>query len=279
MSTKIRVLCENSVAAPFGLAGEHGWAAWVETPEGSWLFDTGQGVALARNAAVLGVNLGSARGIALSHGHYDHTSGLPDALAGRREPVPVYAHPDVFLTRYWVKNGQEREIGLRFKREYLESLDARFDLVREFRQIGPGVYLTGEVPRRTPFEPVDPSMKLPDGSGGWRQDPLLDDQAMVVDTPEGLVVVLGCAHAGLVNTLEHIRENLPGRPFHTVVGGTHLGFADASQLRATLEHLDRFGIRRLAAAHCTGLANGALLWGKLGERYAFAAVGTTLEIG
>jgi len=279
VSVKIRVLCENSVAAPFGLAGEHGWAAWVETPAGTWLFDTGQGVALARNARAMGVDLGAAKGIVLSHGHYDHTLGLPDALTARTDPVSVFAHPDVFRARYWVKDDAEREIGIRYKREYLESIGARFDLARGFREIAPGVFLTGEIPRRTPFEPVDPSMKLVADSGGWCQDPLLDDQSLVVESPEGLVVVLGCAHAGLVNTLSLIREKLPNRPFHTVVGGTHLGFADGSQLHATLEHLEEFGIRRLGAAHCTGLANGARLCRELGDRYVFAAVGTVLEVG
>ncbi|GAB4257540.1 MBL fold metallo-hydrolase [Deferrisoma sp.] len=279
MAYRIRVLCENSVAAPFGLVGEHGWAAWVETPDGEWLFDTGQGVGLARNASALRIDLSRARGIALSHGHYDHTTGLPDALRSRTRPVSVFAHPDAFLTRYWVKDGNQREIGIPFKREFLESLGAQFDVAREFREIGPGVFLTGEIPRVTDFEPTDPTMKLPDGPGRWRQDPLLDDQALVLDTPEGLVVVLGCAHSGLVNTLRHIRSRMPNRPIHTVVGGTHLGFAQDRQFEQTLDHLAEFEVKRLAASHCTGLGVASRLAAALGERFSFAAVGVTLEVG
>jgi 7,8-dihydropterin-6-yl-methyl-4-(beta-D-ribofuranosyl)aminobenzene 5'-phosphate synthase len=120
-SLRLTVLCENSVGGPFGLTGEHGWAVYLESPEHRWLFDTGQGLGLTSNARALGVDLASIGGIALSHGHYDHTSGLPAALTLRGK-VPVYAHPDVFLKRYWHKGGESREIGLRFTRESLASI-------------------------------------------------------------------------------------------------------------------------------------------------------------
>ncbi|MBI5017906.1 MAG: MBL fold metallo-hydrolase [Deltaproteobacteria bacterium] len=277
-SLHVTVLCENSVGGPFGLVGEHGWAVFVESPEQCWLFDTGQGLGLTSNAQCLGVDLRRLDGIALSHGHYDHTSGLPAVLALRRKTA-VCAHPDVFLHRYWHKGGECREIGLRFAKESLEGLGAEFSLAAAFRELGPGLYLTGEIPRRTAFEPTDPTMTLKGETGTWIQDPLRDDQALVADTAEGLVVVLGCAHAGLINTLQHIRDRLPGRPFHTVVGGTHLGFAAPAQLDATLAELGRFGVGRLGASHCTGLVNGARLQTHLGDRYFFASVGTSITVG
>ncbi len=275
---RLTVLCENSVGGPFGLIGEHGWAVHLETPDGNWLFDAGQGLGLVPNALALRKDLRSLRGIALSHGHYDHTSGLPSVL-GLTGSIPVHAHPDVFLHRYWLKDGDRREIGLRFAREYLEGLGANFVLDCGFREISPGLYLTGEIPQRSEFERTDPNMKLRGPDGSWVPDPLVDDQALVADTAEGLVVVLGCAHAGLINTLERVREHLPGRPFHIVVGGTHLGFADPSQLEATVRELGRFGVGRLGASHCTGLVNGAKLQATLGGRFFFASVGTSLVVG
>lgn len=277
-SLRLTVLCENSVGGPFALVGEHGWAVALESPAQRWLFDTGQGLGLTANAQALGMDLRRLDGIALSHGHYDHTSGLPAALTLCRH-APVYAHPDVFLHRYWHKDGQCREIGLRFAREYLEGCGAEFTLDRSFRSIGPGLYLTGEIPRRTDFEPTDPAMMLRGEGGAWVPDLLRDDQALVADTVEGLVVILGCAHAGLINTLRHIRDCLPDRPFHTVAGGTHLGFAGPEQLEATVLHLMDFGIRRLGASHCTGLAKGAALRSQLGDRYFFAPVGTSITVG
>ncbi len=271
------VLCENSVSGPFGLTGEHGWSIFVETDNRKILFDTGQGQGIIANSLILGKDIMEIDAIVLSHGHYDHTGGLPQVLnlAGRRT---VFCHPDVFLDRWWIKDDTQREIGLRYKRSWLESIGADFQFHRDFREIYPGIYITGEVPRITSFEPVDPHMKLRTSDRGWTQDPLFDDLSMVIETEKGLVVVLGCAHAGLINILEHVRKMLPKRPIHTVVGGTHLGFADITQFEKTVEALDRFDIKRLGASHCTGLENGARLYNRLGDRFFFASAGTTIQI-
>ncbi len=276
---KITVLCENSVAGPFGLTGEHGWAAYVETDGCRILFDTGQGQGLVPNSLILKKDLGKIDSIVLSHGHYDHTSGLHQAVQLRGE-VPVYAHPDIFLDRYWSRGGQKRHIGIRFKKSWLESLGCRFEFRTGFAEIYPGIHITGEVPRTTDFEPPDPNMKIPgEKPGEMLQDQLRDDLSMVIDTREGLVVVLGCAHAGLVNILNWCSENLPGRPFHTVIGGTHLGFAGADQFEKTLAALDQFDIKRLGASHCTGLENSSRLYCALGKRFFHASAGITVTIG
>ncbi|NOQ46092.1 MAG: MBL fold metallo-hydrolase [Desulfobulbaceae bacterium] len=269
---ELTVLCENSVAGPIGLIGEHGWAIHAAAGDSRILFDTGQGQGILGNSRKLGVDLASIDCIVLSHGHYDHTSGLPDVL-GMCGAVDVYAHPDCFLDRYWEKDGESREIGIRYKRAYLESLGARFRFVEEFSEIMDGVYITGEVPRITPFELPDPNMKLRDEQGRWVRDELHDDQSMVIDTDEGLIVVLGCAHAGLINILTHVGHHLPDRPLHTVVGGTHLGFAGPAQFEATVDALRQFGVQRIGAGHCTGLANSARLFQHFGEAYFFSAVG------
>ena len=275
---RITVLCENSVAGPFGLLGEHGWAAFVETGSSRILFDTGQGQGLLNNSLVLGVDLRQIDAIALSHGHYDHTSGLPQVLQVKGQ-VPVFAHPDIFLERYWARGQVKRHIGIRFRRAYLESLGACFEFTTGFSEIFPGIYITGEVPRVTDFEPPDPDMKVPAADGStMHQDQLRDDLSMVVDTPSGLVVILGCAHAGIVNILKWCQANLPGRPFHTVMGGTHLGFARAEQFERTLEALEEFQIQRLGASHCTGLVNASRLYCAMGDRFFHASAGISLEV-
>ncbi len=273
MDCQLTVLCENSVAFPHGLMGEHGWAVHVDTGAHQLLLDTGQGLSLLNNSRVLGIDLSRLHGIVISHGHYDHTTGLPDALLASGE-TDVYLHPDAFVDRYWCKDGQCREIGIRYKRGYLESLGARIKAVREFTEILPHIYLTGEVPKVSDFELPDATMKLRSADGAWLQDDLKDDLSLVVDTDKGLTVVLGCAHAGLINILTHVRANLPGRPIHMVIGGTHLGFADQRQFDATVAVLDQFGVERLGASHCTGLVNCARLHQIYGERFFFAAAGT-----
>ncbi|MBM9537272.1 MBL fold metallo-hydrolase [Desulfobulbus alkaliphilus] len=273
MECRMTVLCENSVASPHGLIGEHGWAVHLEAGPHRLLLDTGQGMGLLTNSRVLGIDLRQLDGIVISHGHYDHTSGLPDAL-NMSGPINVYIHPESFVDRYWLKDDACREIGIRYKKEYLESLGARFQAVTAFTEIFPGIYLTGEVPKVTEFEPPDSTMKIRSADGAWEQDALRDDLSLVVTTDQGLVVLLGCAHAGLINILTHVNAMLPDQPIHTVIGGTHLGFADAAQFEATVAALHQFGVQRLGASHCTGLANAARLQQHLGEHFFFAAAGT-----
>ncbi len=271
------VICENSVKGSCGLIGEHGWSLYIEADDTNLLFDTGQGQGILTNSVILQKDLTELRAIILSHGHYDHTSGLP-AVLNVIGPRPVFCHPDVFSNRYWRQGDSSREIGIRHRREYLESLGAEFTYVTHFEEIFPGIYLTGQIPRIMEFEPPDPHMQCKDPDGTWRQDPINDDLSMVIDTGKGLVVILGCAHAGLINTLKHIKANLPDRPIHTVLGGTHLASAGPDRLNVTLKALEEFDIKQLGASHCTGLLNEARLFNALQDRYFFPSVGVSLEI-
>ena len=277
MQIKLTILCENSVGRPFGVVGEHGFACFIETQAGNVLFDTGQGMGICGNAAVLGKNLASVQAIAISHGHYDHTGGLPQVLE-QTGPVPVYGHPDIFASRTWSDGSATRYIGMRHRREYLESLGAQFHLNRHPVEISPGVHLSGEIPRNNDFEKPDPNMTLhPQGAMAVRPDPIADDLSLVVDSEKGLILVLGCAHAGMINIFDHVLEMFQRDRIYAVVGGTHLGFAQPGQFDETLKALDRYGIERLGVSHCTGLEKAASLRTHLGERFFFGCVGAELE--
>ncbi len=276
MHCECTVLCENSVAGSLALIGEHGWAVYIEVGDKRILFDTGQGLGLLSNSALLDIELKDIDAIVISHGHYDHTSGLPDVLQ-RTGMKDVYIHPNCFTNRYWLKDNECREIGIRFKKEYLESLGAVFQPVSVFTEIFPNVFLTGEVVKESTFEPPDPFMKITGPDGSWQQDEIRDDQSLVVRSDKGLVIILGCAHAGLINILNHVRTHLPGETIHTVFGGTHLGFADTAQFEATVSELSNFNIQSLGASHCTGLTNSAKLHNIFGEKFFFAGVGCRVK--
>ncbi|MCK5681138.1 MBL fold metallo-hydrolase [bacterium] len=275
MKTKITILCENSVGIPFGGIGEHGFACFIETDYGNYLFDTGQGLGITQNAIILKKDLASLKAIMISHGHYDHTGGLPQVLV-QRGKVPVYGHPEIFVERFW--GDVRRAIGIPFRRSYLESLGADFVLSREMVEVGPGLFLTGEIPRHTSFEVGDPNMVAvnPDGSE-VRPDPINDDLSLVIDSTEGLIVVLGCAHAGMVNILDYVMEKFSRDKIYAVIGGTHLGFSEGEQFSETLKVIDRYSIEKLGVSHCTGLEKSAKLYAKMPERFFFACVGATLE--
>lgn len=277
MSLRITVLCENSVGSLSGTLGEHGFAALVESAgEESLLFDTGQGATLLHNARRMNKDLATVRKVAISHGHYDHAGGLLPLLQ-QCGPKTVYAHPDIFAPRYRVKdNGESVSIGMPHDRAVLEAAGARFDLSPEFREIAPGMFLTGGVPRSTSFEIGDQGLYR--DCGGKQLDNTPDDQSLVLATGKGLVIVLGCCHAGLVNTLDHIASVTGRRDVHAIIGGTHLGFCGQEQLEKTVTFIKTLGVRKLAASHCTGFSAAARMSSELQKEFQVAMVGYTLEV-
>jgi 7,8-dihydropterin-6-yl-methyl-4-(beta-D-ribofuranosyl)aminobenzene 5'-phosphate synthase len=276
MRFRITILCENAVGPITGALGEHGFAALVEPADGPpLLFDTGQGLTLLHNARRMNKDLSRVGTVVISHGHYDHTGGLGPLLA-ECGPKKVYGHPGIFTPRFRVKDtGECFPIGMPADRSALESAGATFDLTTRFREISPGVLLTGEVPRVTDYETGDQGLYR--DCTGQELDTTPDDQSLVLETDRGLVVLLGCCHAGLVNTLEHVAYLTGRRDLYAVIGGTHLGFCSQEQLDRTIEALGKTGFGRLAAAHCTGFGAAARLSRAFPREFQAAMVGYTLE--
>jgi 7,8-dihydropterin-6-yl-methyl-4-(beta-D-ribofuranosyl)aminobenzene 5'-phosphate synthase len=282
MSIRATVLCENSVYGKIDVIAEHGWSVWLETPAGPFLFDTGSGHGLLNNAGVFNIPLEAANGILISHHHSDHTSGLRDTLKTigqrtERRTTPIYAHPDLFKDSFSENNGTLRFIGIPHSRSVLETAGADFRLETGWQEIAPGLAMTGEVPRRTTYEFGDQNLKHYDDTGQLVIDPIRDDQTVVIDTPDGLFVVLGCSHAGLINILTYIQEQTGERRFHTIMGGTHLGPVGDEQVERTIEALHEFDIQRIGVSHCTGPKVAARMAHEFGDRFFFCSVGTVAE--
>lgn len=277
VKAKITVLSENSVVKPMGLIGEHGFSVLVERGDTRILFDTGQGYALIHNSRILGVDLGSIDTVVLSHGHYDHTGGLAELLKGSRHKK-IFAHPGIFVSRFLEgADGSREPIGMPFTRAYLEGLGAEFVLSETSQVVAEGITTTGEVLRETDFEKGDTTLYLCEEHGGG-PDPHDDDLSLVVEGESGLLVLLGCAHAGVVNILRHVQGQNPDKPIKAVVGGTHLGFSGEEQMAGTVEAMAGLGVEKVGASHCTGLAGSARLREALGDSFFFAGVGSVLEV-
>ncbi|MDD2734772.1 MAG: MBL fold metallo-hydrolase [Desulfuromonadaceae bacterium] len=277
MNVRITILCENSVGPLSGTLGEHGFSALIEPSVGDpLLFDTGQGLTLLHNARRMNKDLSCVKQVVISHGHYDHAGGLMPLLKdyGAKQ---VFSHPSLFRSRYRVKDtGECYSISIPASREELEEAGAAFDLSREFRAIAPGVFLTGEVPRVTAFETGDQGLYC--DCGGQEPDSTPDDQSLVLETEKGLVLMLGCCHSGVVNTIEHVARMTGRRDFFAVVGGTHLGFCSQEQLTKTIAAIRTVGVKKLAAGHCTGFAASARLSREMPKEFQVAMVGYTLEV-
>jgi 7,8-dihydropterin-6-yl-methyl-4-(beta-D-ribofuranosyl)aminobenzene 5'-phosphate synthase len=277
MNYRITVLCENSVGPISGTLGEHGFAALIEPAAGAAiLFDTGQGLTLLHNARRMNKDLSAVGAVVLSHGHFDHAGGLLPLLHeyGSRT---VYGHTDIFTPRYRVRDtGECFPIGIPQAKETLENAGAVFDLSTEFRELAPGVYLSGEVPRATEFERGDQGLYR--DCAGREPDATTDDQSLVLETDKGLVVVLGCCHAGVVNTLEHIAGTTGRSDVFALIGGTHLAFCSQEQMEKTIRAIRGWGVKKIIAGHCTGFTASIRLARELPREFQAAAVGYTLEV-
>ena len=261
---RITVLAENTTRRA-DLLAEHGLALWIEADGHRILFDTGQGKVLRHNARELKVPLDTAEMVVISHGHFDHTGGLKNVLDSNQQ-VAVCLHPAALEPKYArKKTPPHRNIGIPGSvGQDLGGRARRLVWTRGPTKCIDGVYVTGQIRRRNPLEDTggpfyrDPSCTDP--------DPLLDDQALYIETSAGLVVVFGCAHAGVVNTLDYIAELTGQRRFHAVLGGMHLLQATQQRLEATAIALERYSVERVGTAHCTGMRAASYLWGQLPDR-------------
>jgi len=277
MQAKLTVLCENTVGKPVQAIGEHGFACLVDTAAGRFLFDTGQGLGLQYNADLLKIDLQALDGIILSHGHFDHGGGLLTALE-RCGETTVYAHPEIFSSRYWVGRYERRANGLPFSRAQAEAAGARFDFSRDFRALADGLWLSGEVPASDPTRFTDPALQCETPAGVFSRDLLADDQSLLIDTPRGSVLLTGCAHAGLPDIVAHLQRQTGCRQLHAVIGGLHLAPADDDHFAAVVDTLRKVKVQRIGVAHCTGLRRAAELQALFPDAVFFANVGSTFDL-
>jgi 7,8-dihydropterin-6-yl-methyl-4-(beta-D-ribofuranosyl)aminobenzene 5'-phosphate synthase len=274
---RITVLAENT-AGVRNLLAEHGLALWIEANGTNILFDTGQGLVLNANAKALGIDIGKADVAVLSHGHYDHTGGLEKVLPDLRHAT-LYVHPRAFDAKYamW-DDGISRDIG-----STIRSVDQIRPHVAEVitttgpTQVSDSIWVSGEIPRRNDFEDTGGPFFLDESC--TKPDPLIDDQALYIESAEGVVVLTGCGHSGLVNTLDHASELTGHRKIHAVYGGLHLVGASDERIARTVEALTRFDVRRIGPAHCTGRQATARLWEAFPDRCVECRTGARFVLG
>jgi 7,8-dihydropterin-6-yl-methyl-4-(beta-D-ribofuranosyl)aminobenzene 5'-phosphate synthase len=277
MQIKLTTLSENT-ADRVGLLAEWGLSIVVEVDGYKVLLDTGLDISAAYNAIILGIDLSAVDRIVLSHGHRDHAGGLRHVLNIMRKEIEVIAHPDIWAAKYSrTFSKQEQYAGIPFAREALENWGASFRLTKEPVWITDSIVTTGEIPLHTEYEKIDPELLVKEG-GKLRPDPLNDDLALIIKAKMGLVVVLGCGHRGMINTLHHARKITGVEQIHMVVGGTHLLHASKERIDLTIAELKRLGVHKIGVSHCTGPTAAAMLFQEFGDNFFFNNSGNVISI-
>ncbi len=280
MKISITTLSENTCGIG-DLIGEWGLSILIETDTINVLFDTGKSISATYNANELGIDLSSIDKIVLSHSHADHTGGLREVLQRiRRSEVEVIAHPDVWALRYRIRPYQADQFaGIPFQRQELENFGAVFNLTVKPMKLTDNIITTGEIPMVTDFETIDSGdTRFIKEDTEFRLDEILDDRAIIINTEQGLVVITGCAHRGIINTLYHAQQITGVKIIHTLIGGSHLFTASEHRIRRTIMALKDLNIQRLGLCHCTGLPAITLMAQEFGDKFFFNNAGTRINI-
>ena len=277
-TAKITLIVDNNT--PQGLIEEHGFSAWVEAGDQRIVFDTGQGLAFEHNARCLGLDLRLADALVLSHGHYDHTGGTPFFLS-QNSHCRIFSAPGTGTCRYSRHPDQTpKMIGVNDAvSSALNELPAwrRVELDKQ-HYVAPGVGITGPIPRKSSFEDAGGPFYFDDKKAF--PDAIDDDLSMWLETTEGLVILTGCCHSGLVNTINYIREITGNAHIHGIVGGLHLLNASDDRLEQTLKFIAGCNPDFLVPCHCTGQKVIDRLIREFGRaRTTQSQAGQTYELG
>lgn len=253
---KVKITILSTMLAQEGV-GEWGFSALIEADSTRILFDAGgRKRTVLENAKELNIDLSKVPVLVLSHWHDDHTAGW---ISLRKELKPV--HPAALSTTHVAAGFFDIRVSAATKDSISrrkDSLDyvateGRIRTHSSFAEILPGVYLTGNVPRIHDEKNYYKKMLRLDSMNKLQEDDIPDDMSLVIATKQGLLVISGCGHSGIINTLDHIQKNLPNQKIIAAIGGFHLLKCTDEQLNWTALHLQKAGIRYFMGAHCTGI--------------------------
>jgi len=266
---RVTLLVDN--LARNGLRSEHGLSFLVETEEGFVLFDTGQSDAWLHNLKALGHKPAAITAVAISHGHYDHTGGLPD-VARESPGARFFAHRECFTPKFARLNGIKRYVGVPGD---ATPLRGRFELNRTSTDVAPGVTLSGEVPLEVP---VALYTRFLTGDEEMRQDTFEDEQCVILQNGDRTAVLVGCAHRGIENNILAAMAVAGVSRIDMVAGGFHLGDAEEDRLESLSGFLSGIDIGQIACCHCTGMDAYFYLSSMFGSRVTVGRAGMTWEI-
>lgn len=281
----ITIVAEDSVLYESPYWGQHGISFLIEAHKNNTqkniLVDVGQShEALLHNMKLLNIDPGIIDAMVLTHCHYDHTQGLVDMLRviGKKD-IPVIAHPRIFKLNFIV-NPYLRHVGIMSSdaKERIEKTGGTLYLTSDPLQMMPGLMTTGEVKRQTDFEEVGIALKTITENHKIVEDTMKDDISLIANlNNQGLVIISGCSHAGIVNIVKQSIEMTGLQKVKAIIGGLHLVEAPMERIIKTTEALSTFDISLLAAGHCTGFKAQVQLFETFREKFLPLQTGMKFE--
>ncbi|MFA6424640.1 MAG: MBL fold metallo-hydrolase [Phycisphaerae bacterium] len=266
----VTILIDNYADA--NLNSEHGLSLWLDFGEKRVLFDTGQTNMILKNAELLGIDLSCTDAIVLSHGHYDHTGGLPSVLKIAHN-AKIYLHPAATESKFSQKPSGMKLVGMPTSaKEFLKNHQTIWTATPTL--IFPGISVTGQVPRTNDFEDTGGAFFLDEDA--QKPDELLDDQTVFIESAKGLIVIFGCAHSGVVNILDYISGLTGKNKIYAVIGGMHLLNASQTRITNTIEVFKKYNIQKIVPLHCTGQNVAEEMKKVFGEKYIHAGAGAKM---
>jgi 7,8-dihydropterin-6-yl-methyl-4-(beta-D-ribofuranosyl)aminobenzene 5'-phosphate synthase len=275
---KITTIIEDASNSTY-LLGQKGLSILIETGKHNFLIDTGASSFVTHNVEELGINLDLVETIILSHGHFDHTGGLQAILRKmKKKSTQIVAHPEAWGLKYRKKNNKEEYnyIGIPFRPEELERYGAQFELTAKPTWLTEDIAVSGEEPMTTSFEHLVKYFYVKKNNE-YILDSCMDDQSVYIRTELGLIIILGCAHRGMINIIKHAQQLMKTDKVYMIIGGTHLGPAPEEQIISTIKALKDIDIQWLGVSHCTGLKVAAKLSEIFKEKFFFNNTGTIIK--
>lgn len=272
-SMRLTVLTDDKVRKR-GYIAEHGLSLFIEVDDKIILFDTGQSDVFLKNAIKANTNIDGIDHIILSHGHYDHCKGMAYLPLLHKDPK-VYAQHSAFLDKHALNSDQKsyRNVGSL----WLNS-DERIVYIDPNYQIDEHLYLLADIPVTVDFEPVPRGFYIKREDGSMIIDDLRDEQLLIIDTNEGLIVISGCSHFGIINGLNHVQAQFPNKKIKSVVAGMHLENANDERIDKTIKGLSQFDLKHLIPLHCTGIMAIAKLKDAFKDKCFILYAGDQIEI-
>ena len=275
----ISVLIENTSSGNKFLS-EHGLSLFLDVDGYNIVFDFGQSDNYLKNAVLMNIDLIEADVAVISHGHYDHTSGV-NTFLNINEKAFVFIGQGAYYPRYNVKdisNPQENnsygeEIGIQeeIKKNLIGS--KRGKVIKSPLMIKESIMLSGPIPcknheTKTPF--------MININGEYKDDPVLDEQFMIIKREKGYYIFTGCCHAGITNTVEYARYLMPEENLLGLIGGLHLKDSDEKEWSGITDYLQKLDIDLIIPLHCTGDAATKYLKEAFGEKCKLLSSGDSI---